>query len=156
MAIGRRATGWLNELHHARLREIVCHVLGRYALVCPAYCLMPDHGHFLWLGTTEGSDQKAAVALFRAAWNIELSRGGRKLQRQAFDHVLREEERQRGSFGTVAGYVFENPVRAELADRWKEYPFLGALVPGYPDLDPREIDYWDRFWRIYEKLVDQR
>jgi hypothetical protein len=31
-------------------------------------------------------------------------------------------------------------------DAW---PFEGAIVPGYPDLDPRQDDYWERFWKIY-------
>ncbi len=75
------------------------------------------------------------------------------MQRQAFDHVLREEERARGAFGAVAHYVFENPVRARLAEDWKGYPYLGALLPGYPNLDPCQSDFWERFWRIYDRLA---
>lgn len=107
MTLERRATGWLDPLHHAMMREWMCHALGRHALVCPAYCLMPDHVHFLWLGWSESSDQKRAIALFREAWNLELLRGGRELQRQAYDEVLREAQRDRGAFGTVANYIFE-------------------------------------------------
>ncbi len=154
MALERRATGWLDPLHHARQREWLCHALTRHHLACPAYCLMPDHAQFLWLGTTATSDQKRAAALFREAWNRELRQGGHSLQRQAHDHVLRDHEREHGAFGTVANYVFENPVRAGLVTEWHAYPYLGALVPGYPDLDPRDEDFWDRFWRIYAKLVE--
>ena len=35
-----------------------------------------------------------------------------------------------------------------------EYPYLGCSVPGYPELDVRAADYWERFWRIYNHLVN--
>ena len=156
MTVEQRAEGWLDALHHARLREWLCHALGRHQLLCPAYCLMPDHAHFLWVGWSEASNQKLAAALFRKAWNAGLRDRGRKLQRQPHDHLLREHERERGAFGAVANYVFENPVRAGLAADWRSHAFLGALAPGYPDLDPRDEDFWERFWRIYAKLAEQR
>ncbi|MBI5772039.1 MAG: hypothetical protein HZA93_29970 [Verrucomicrobia bacterium] len=153
MTLERRATGWLDPLHHARLREGLCHALARHYLVCPAYCLMPDHAHFLWLGIAPASDQRLAARLFRETWNHALRPGGRALQRQPHDHVLRDREREHGAFGIVANYVFENPVRAGLVAEWRAHPYLGALVPGYPDLDPRDEDYWERFWRIYAQQV---
>jgi REP element-mobilizing transposase RayT len=156
MTVDQRATDWLDALHHARLREWLAHALGRHALVCPAYCAMPDHAHFLWVGWSDASDQRKAAALLRAAWNRELRCRGCALQRQAHDHVLREEERERGAFTAVAAYVFENPVRAGLVEQWRDYPFLGALVPGYPELDPRAEDFWERFWRIYAGLAEKR
>lgn len=152
MTMKDRTIGWLDSLHHAKLRELLCHTLGRFELVCPAYCLMPDHAHFLWMGISTASDQKLAAAHFRSAWNAELDRKNRELQRQPFDHVLREEERKRSAFVAVAHYIFENPVRKELCADRRKYPFSGALVPGYPDMDPRDEDYWERFWRVYAKL----
>jgi REP element-mobilizing transposase RayT len=115
---------------------------------------MPDHAHFLWIGWSESSDQKQGMALFRGAWNRELRRGGHELQRQAYDEVLSEEQRERGAFGAVANYVFENPVRAGLTEDWRSNPFLGALVPGYPDLDPRVDDFWERWWLIYGRMAE--
>lgn len=53
----------------------------------------------------------------------------------------------------MANDVCENPVRAGLVAAWPDYPYLGALVPGYPDLDPRDEDRLDQFWRIYAKQV---
>jgi putative transposase len=152
MAMDQRATGWLTELHYARLRELLCHALSRYDLVCPVYCLMPDHAHFLFVGCGESSDQRLAVQLFRKSWNRELRVGGFELQKQAFDHVLRDNERERDAFTAVATYISANPVRAELVPEWKDYPYLGALVPGYPDMDLRGGDFWDRFWRVHATL----
>ncbi|MFZ4680868.1 MAG: transposase [Terrimicrobiaceae bacterium] len=42
-----RANGWLDELFHARFREVVGHSCSRHGCVCAAYCLMPDHLHVL-------------------------------------------------------------------------------------------------------------
>lgn len=164
MTIEGRQTGWLDDLHHSRLREAMLHTLCRYRISCPVYCLMPDHGHFLWGGLSDESDQLNASKFFRQEWNRLLGgvRGeypkdvstsfGRefRLQHQAYDHVLRENESGYRSevFEKIAGYVLENPVRARLADRFQEWPFLGAIVPGYPRLDPRDEEFWDRYWKF--------
>jgi putative transposase len=155
MTIDRRIQGWLDPLHHARLRELLCHALGRHDIVCPVYCLMPDHGHFLLCGTGDASDQLPAVRAFRQAWNRLLAPRYR-LQSQAHDHLLRETEREKEAFHAVAWYILDNPVRAELADRWQSWPYSGCLVPGYPDLDPREEGYWELFWRIWNRLSESR
>lgn len=154
MAIEQRATGWLDAVHHARWREWLTHVSSRYALACPVYCLMPDHAHLIWMGWSETSDQRQGAALLRKTWNAGLKPGGRTLQRQAYDHVLRERERERGALMAVCGYVLENPVRAGLVARWQDYAFSGALVPGCPSLDPREETFWPTFWRIFTRLSE--
>jgi putative transposase len=156
MTLANRGVGWLDSNHHAEVRELLCHALSRYRLICPAYCLMPDHGHFLWLGVGPASDQKGAVSLFRRAWAQALEPTGHVLQRQAYDHVLRQEERQHGAFQTVAHYIFNNPIRAGLVEDWTKYPYLGAVVPGYPDMHPRAADFWEKFWRIYAKVCGER
>lgn len=155
MAMESRKTGWLDDIHASQLRELMCHSLGRFELICPAYCLMPDHVHFLWMGMTELSDQKKAMRHFRRSWSEVLVSRGFALQKQPFDHVLRENERKRDAFTKVAYYIFENPVRARLVESWKDYQYVGSVVPGYPSLDPRMDGYWDRFWRIYEILVGE-
>ena len=40
-----------------------------------------------------------------------------------------------------------NPERAGLVkpDCCQEYPYTGCLVPGYPELQPWQPDYWERF-----------
>ena len=153
MAIDGRKTGWLDAEHHAVVRELLCHALARYRVMCPAYCLMPDHAHFLWIGAADTSDQRCAAALFRKTWNAELVRKNQKLQLQAHDHVLRESERAREAFASVAHYIFENPVRADIVEDWRDYQYLGCLVPGYPVLNPREDGFWPRFWRIHARLT---
>ena len=73
------------------------------------------------------------------------------VQHQPHDHVLREEERKRGVFARTCFYTLNNPVRAKLVDGAWEWPFSGAVLPGYPSVWPFDEDYWPLFWRLYEK-----
>jgi putative transposase len=152
MAVANRETGWLDEALHGRFREILIHTLARHHLACPVCCLMPDHLHLMWAGLTAGSDQRLASFLFRTHFNRAL--GQCRLQLQAFDHVLRPEERLREPFAAICEYIILNPVRAGLCGRWDEYRYSGGLAVGYPDLDIRQSDYWERFWTIYNRLVE--
>lgn len=151
MSLDRRTTGWLAPLLHLRLREALLHACCRYGLVCPAYVLMPDHGHFLLIGTGEAADQRLAMRMFRRLWSGLLPRG-HTLQRQAYDHVLREEERACDAFSAVAYYILENPVRAGLTEEFAAWEYSGCCVPGYPSLDPRQPGYWESFWLALDDL----
>ncbi len=91
-----RAKGWLNERFHTGYRELMLHTAGREGLLCPAYCLMPDHLHLVWMGLRRDSDQRHAMAFLRT--HLEPALAPAKFQQQAQDHVLREKERQRGVF----------------------------------------------------------
>jgi hypothetical protein len=73
------------------------------------------------------------------------------LQKQAHDHVLREQERLRWAFAKVCFYVLDNPRRKGLVSQSGEWPFMGAVVPGYPFLHPLAEDFWRLFWKIYEE-----
>ncbi len=155
MTTENRAQGWLEQLHHARVREALCHALAREALVCATYCLMPDHAHFLIGGLSPESDQRPAIREFRRVWNGILKRASpaAKLDLQAYDHVLRDEERGRDAFERIRGYILENPVRSKLCDDYRSWPYSGTLVVGYADLDPREEEFPIRFWRLYHHLL---
>ncbi len=149
-----RATGWLKPVFYYRFRELLTHSMFRYAIACPMYCCMPDHIHLLWVGILPGSDQRVACKHFRNRLNNDLKKLGVELQRQPYDHVLREEERERNAFEEVADYIARNPERAKLVpvDGYASYKYTGCLVPGYPELKPFQSDYWDRFWRSYSYL----
>lgn len=156
MSIHRRTIGWLDELHHARFRERLCHALSRQQLICAAYCLMPDHAHLLIGGFSPDSDQLLAMRHFRKAWNALLkdAKPAVALDLQAYDHVLTDDERGRRPFETICGYIFENPVRGNRVENFRDWPFSGCLAVGYPDLDPRQEDFHERFWKIYYRLLE--
>jgi hypothetical protein len=115
---------------------------------------MPDHGHVLLLGLSdEQSDQRLAIEFLRKHLRPVLAPSD--WQHQPHDQVLRESDREHGAFQTVAHYLFENPVRAGLVGDWHNYAYSGCCAAGYPELDIRAADYWERFWRLYNYLVKQ-
>ncbi|MBI2498308.1 MAG: hypothetical protein HYV75_10495 [Opitutae bacterium] len=112
---------------------------------------MPDHMHLLWLGLTPNSDQRVAIEFARKQLRPALAPV--RWQQQAHDRVLRDHEALPEAFRTVAHYILENPVRAGLVSRWRDYSFIGACVAGYPDLEVRHEHYWELFWRIHHRLI---
>jgi len=151
MTLFDRGTGWLNDLFHSRFRELLLHVAAREGLFCPAYCLMPDHMHLLWLGLRCDTDQRNGMSFLRT--HLEPLMSPHRFQPQAYDHILREEERKHGAFAKICFYILDNPIRGRLVKAPRAWPFSGAIVPGYPTFHPLDEDYWPRFWKIFQ---DQR
>lgn len=156
MAIDGRRVGWLTDTFHLRFREIHLHTLGRYDLLCPVYCLMPDHLHLFWLGLGSGSDQNKAATFFRRHLNVVLKASGFELQKQAWDVVLDEKDREHGAVLKTVFYITENPLRGGLVAAAGQWPFSGSLAPGYPKFDWREPDYSEKVWKLYQLEVERR
>ncbi len=152
LGIEDRGTGWLDRVFHARFREISAHTCFRYGVLASAYCLMPDHLHLLWLGWREDSDQRTGMRFFRKHLNALLTESGHVLQKQPYDHVLREAEAQDDAVMEVAAYVLANPVRAGLSGCAGDYHYSGCIIPGYPELDAHAEDFWDRHWKVFLRL----
>jgi hypothetical protein len=117
---------------------------------------MPDHLHLVWLGMRVASDQLKAMRFLRKYLSRELVRRSRtgvefELQRQAQDTVLREQDRTQGALASACFYVLDNPRRGGLVSHPREWPHLGAMVPGYPFLHPVEEDFWPMFWKFHAK-----
>src|SRR5262245_39038430 len=118
MTIDHRNTGWLIPIFYYKFREVLTHTLFRYGICCPIYCCMPDHIHLFWIGILDGTDQRTAVKFFRTQLNPVLAKLGAQFQLQPYDHVLREEERERTAIEDLVDYIARNPERAGLvADR---------------------------------------
>ncbi|MFM2296066.1 MAG: hypothetical protein RLZZ350_2479 [Verrucomicrobiota bacterium] len=135
------------------------HAAAREGLLCPAYCLMPDHLHFVWLGVRREADQRNGIKFLRAQLGPHLTPA--KFQHQAHDHVLTTEQRQRHAFSLAcADYVLLNPFNAQLVKTPEAWPFLGAIIPGYPRLNVFDANYWPWFWKHYatvrEPGIEQR
>lgn len=138
-----RRTGWLVPIFYYKFRELLTHTAFRFGLCSPLFCCMPDHIHMLWIGIMDQCDQRKAMRYFRRQLNPVLEKLHARLQKQPYDHVLRDEE--------VAEYIARNPERKGLvkAEGFRDYPYTSCLVPGYPELKPFESGYGDRFWRVY-------
>lgn len=145
-----RAKGWLTPDFHHKFRELMFHAAAREGLVCPIYCLMPDHIHLMWMGLRLDTDQRNGMAFLRTYLDPELAPA--RFQPQAQDKVMREEQRKRGAFAKVCFYITANPVRAKLVTAADAWPFTGCIVPGFPKLEPTHPEFWSKFWIIYSKL----
>ena len=148
----KRESGWLSDSYGSLFRELLLHTAHRYQLLVPAYCLMPDHLHWMGIGLSDSSDQRKATSFLRKFLTLR-SGAAPQWQRQPHDHVLTEKERDRGAFQSTCHYILENPVRAGLVETSENWKHSGCLVPGYPSLNPHEEGYWNRFWKIYEERV---
>jgi len=65
LTIFDRVQGWLSQRLHGRFRELMFHAAAREGLVCPVYCLMPDHLHLVWMGLRRDADQLNGMAFLR-------------------------------------------------------------------------------------------
>lgn len=91
-----------------------------------AYVLMPDHFH-VFVGFDE---RETEVSDWMKSLKNTLSKTLRQdgipsphWQKGFFDHVLRSDE----SYEEKWHYVRENPVRAGLAQSWREWPYAGEI-----------------------------
>lgn len=91
-----------------------------------AYCIMPDHAHFLLSASKErdiiGFVRELKSRSTRIAWQHGYE--GRIWQRSFYDHFLRQDDDCR----EVADYIIHNPVRNGIVEHWGDYPLSGSLV----------------------------
>jgi putative transposase len=108
-----------------------------------AYCVMPDHLHFLAEGLLPSSD----LAKFVMTLKIKTSRAySRKTsrplwQKKFFDHILRADEQVE----PVAFYIWMNPVWKGLSRTIGEYPFAGSFTQMAARIPP-SLPLWNPPW----------
>ncbi len=51
--------------------------------------------------------------------------------------------------GRFLGQGIDRHFVAELVEHPKDWPFAGAVVPGYPEIHPLEEDFLRLFWKLY-------
>jgi putative transposase len=146
-----RAKGWLTPAWHIQFRELMFHAAAREGLLCPIYCVLPDHLHLVWMGLRRDSDQFKGMAFLRT--HLEPTLQPARFQPQPQDSVLLEKDRRRAAFARVCGYVARNPVRAELLAATDSWPYTGCVIPGYPTLQPMAETFWPTFWKIDPRLT---
>ena len=109
-----------------------------------AYCVMPDHVHLLLEGRTDGADLRETMRVWKQVSAYDWKkRSQTSLWQSGFhDHVLRADD----DTGAVVGYILQNPVRAGLASRPSDYPWLGSLRYEVADLEAH-AGAWTPSWR---------
>jgi len=105
---------------------------------------MPDHVHLLLEGADDTADVVEAMRLWkqRTAFAWKQRTGARLWQKGFHDRLLRDDDDTRA----VVRYLLENPVRAGLVRRVKDYPWLGSSRYTLDDLLVRAGD-WSPVWK---------
>ena len=116
-----------NKTVHEGFTEFAKRAAERGVLV-GRYVILPDHIHLFAAfrpGSPGLSDWMKGLKRTLAARvrrdNIE----GEAWQKGFFDHVMRSEE----SYEQKWRYVQENPVRAGLVEKWRDWPYQGEIHP---------------------------
>lgn len=97
-----------------------------------AYCFMPDHLHILVEAQHESADFTHFVRMFKQHSAFHWKQKTRRIlwHRSYFERVLRDVDHTI----EVITYIVNNPVRAGLADRPEDYPYLGTMAGELRDL----------------------
>jgi putative transposase len=116
-----RKQTFANTDRAARILELLQAESARNSFEVCAYCLMPDHLHFLAEGTDSTNNLRHFVRSFKIKSSRRYSKeaGGRLWQREFYEHILRPAD----SVEPIAWYIWMNPVRKTLVSRPQEYPF---------------------------------
>ena len=104
-----------------------------------AFCIMPDHVHFL----VDAKNASSNLIRFVAQWKQltgylfrhELPR--RFWQRRFYDHVLRKAEQS----DSVAWYIWMNPVRKGMVTEPQQYPFSGSFTVDWPKVSAPAVSW---------------
>jgi putative transposase len=89
-----------------------------------AFCVMPDHVHFLTEGAADDSHLIRFTNAFKQTTGFDYRQRhtGVLWQKRFYDYILR----QRDAIEDVAAYIWMNPVRKTLCANPLEYPFSGS------------------------------
>ena len=133
--ITSKACHWLTEILRSESTS--------RAFAIHAYCLMPDHLHFLAEGLLPSSDLMNFVLTFK----LKTTRAYHQKQAQPlwqkkfFDHVVRPNEH----IEPIAFYILMNPVRKGLSRAIGEYPFAGSFTQ-MPAITASPPQIWSPPW----------
>jgi putative transposase len=117
-----------------------------------AYCLMPDHFHFLVEVTKPASDLFKFVKSFKIkSSRVYAEKTSQPLwQKKYFDHIVRRNESPEG----IAWYIWMNPVRAGLSRRTGQYAFAGSFT-GLMDRMVSPPDSWTPPWKTTKSSASE-
>ncbi|HUI53183.1 MAG TPA: transposase [Terriglobales bacterium] len=116
------------------LRRVLQDQSTRFQFEVHSYCFMPDHCHLLVAGRTSEANLSKMIRGFKGCSARELRRFGvfDAWQKGFYEHILRSNE----DCASASAYVFENPVRAGLANDMYAWPFSGSFVFEWREFRP--------------------
>jgi len=115
-----------------------------HQLAIHAYCLMPDHIHLLTEGLQPSSDllQFLKGVKQKSGFEYKQKTNSHLWQKKSYDHALRSSDPP----DLVAWYIWMNPIRAGLCNKFHDYPWSGSLTSaGRPSTPPNRT--WTPHWK---------
>ncbi len=131
------------SLGHMALGHLIS-LSTRHSFLLHAYCLMPDHLHFL----SEGNSPQCSLLRFITAFKqrtafAHKNRADAPLwQTKFYDHILRAPEQ----LESVAWYIWANPVRKGLCAEAAAYPLSGSQTLDWKKLCAN-ANVWQPPWK---------
>jgi putative transposase len=140
----RRHPIFTDHSHSSKLVEILRSESATRTFVIHAYCVMPDHFHFLAEGLAPTSDLLNLVLTIKmkSSRSYHQTTSQPVWQKKFFDHILRATD----SPEQVARYIWLNPVRKGLCTQPNNYPLAGALTDAIPRLPSSPVP-WSPPWK---------
>ena len=104
----------------------------RHSFFLHAFCLMPNHLHFLAEGTSPQCNLLPFITAFKQRTSLahKHRHHGNLWQAKFYDHILRDPE----ELAPVACYIWANPVRQELCSDFILYSLSGPQSPDWKTL----------------------
>lgn len=109
--------------------EILLTCLEGHDCEASLYLFMPDHVHIVLQDRSDESDLRKCMSDYkqRSGYTFSQNHNGQaRWQKDFYDRILRNEKEYR----TKLNYILLNPVRAKLADSWKNLLGLNTLSKG--------------------------
>jgi putative transposase len=133
----RRLPIFTDHSHASQLLEILRSEAAARAFAVHAYCLMPDHFHFLAEGLAPTSNLLNTVLTIKMkSSRFYLQTTSDPLwQKKFYDCILRPDD----SPEQVAWYIWLNPIRKGLCTQRHAYPLSGTLTDAIPRLPSSSV-----------------
>ncbi len=131
------------SLGHVALGHLIS-LSTRHSFLLHAFCLMPDHLHFLCEGSSPRSNFLPLVTAFkqRTAFAHKNRAAGPLWQTKFYDHILRPTDQ----LESVACYIWANPVRKGLCEAATAYSLSGSQTLDWKKLAVNLND-WQPPWK---------
>jgi REP element-mobilizing transposase RayT len=116
----------------------------RNQFLIEAFCVMPDHLHFLAFGIAPTSNLLLFVKSLKqkTAYAYKKDQGATLWQINFYDHIVGPNE----SSSRVAAYIWLNPVRKGFCRNFEDYPFSGSFTRDWKTALPTES--WVPPWKV--------
>jgi REP element-mobilizing transposase RayT len=136
-----RMSIFLDDTDHLRFLEILDEAVARFALICCAFCLMPNHYHLVIELQRENlsAAMQRVNGIYARWWNRRLDRVGHVFQGRFKAQLVQHE----AYFRRLCRYVVTNPVRAGLVTdpaQWRWSSYRATLGEG-PQLTLLDVDH---------------